>query len=144
VPTTYWTTPILLAVNHNYRWWVRAVDAHGGPGSWSAAMDFNVSLAPLAAPTLVGPAGPITDLTPTFSWNVVPDAHHYDIWVSDLTTGQTEVLRDTDVRGTEWTPEERGLVLGHAYRWWVRACTESEGVRRGGTGPWSNPLDFAL
>src|SRR5207237_8324148 len=40
-----------------------------------------------------GATGTLISLTPSFTWNAIPGATRYDVWVADLTTGQSPVLR---------------------------------------------------
>jgi hypothetical protein len=134
VTGTSWTPGSALAQGHSYRWWVEALSSSGGASAWSGSMDS--SIAPLATPTLIGPAGSTTNATPTFSWSAVAGADHYYIWISDLTTGQT--LGSSHVTGTSWTPGS-GMVQGHSYRWWVEALNSS-----GGASAWSGSMDIRI
>src|SRR5262249_49945147 len=83
----------------------------------------------------IGPSGTSVTL-PTFSWNAVTGADHYDIWVQDMSTGQ--VLRNTNVAGTAWTPSSP-LVEGDTYHWWVRPVT---GL--GGNALWSEYMSITV
>src|SRR5207244_4168848 len=95
---TSWAPTTPLQPGDNYTWWVRAVDNSGAnAGAWSTPLDFSV--ASLAKPSLVGPIGSTSSDRPTFAWNPVTGADHYDVWVNDLTTGQSGVLRKQDVAG---------------------------------------------
>src|SRR5262245_42792544 len=69
-----------------------------------------VPLAPLAQA-----ANPVV-----FAWATVSDADHYDLWVDDVSSGQTQVIRETSLGVATFTPAAP-LVLGHQYQWWVRA-----------------------
>ena len=40
---TTWTPPSPLISGHKYRWWVRALNADGGAGSWTGSVDFSVA-----------------------------------------------------------------------------------------------------
>jgi predicted phage tail protein len=135
---TTWTPTVSLSPGHRYRWWVRAVDSTGAAaGSWSNPLDFMV--ASLAAPTLVGPAGASTNAAPTFVWNATAGADHYDVWVADLTTGQSSVLRQEDAVAAAWTPATP-LAAGDRYRWWARAVDSTNT----NYSAWSSPLDFVV
>jgi predicted phage tail protein len=123
-----------LAPGHSYRFWVRDVDSLGNASDWSSGMDFSVAALPV--PAIVGPAGSTTDKAPAFSWTIVPGANHYDLWVSDLTTGQ--VLENPDVTGTSFTFSQL-LVPDHSYESWVRAF-DSNGFASG----WSAGLSVTL
>lgn len=90
-----------------------------------------------AKPSLVGPSGSTTDTTPTISWTAVSGASRYDLWVDNLTTGQNQVLRRTDLAGTSFTPSHP-LAAG-TYRAWVRAVSAA-----GQSSDWSASLDFTV
>src|SRR5262249_19593010 len=116
----------------------RAVDSTGtAAGSWSNPLDFTVTT--LAAPTLVGPAGAVTNAAPTFVWNATAGADHYEIWVDDLSTGQSAVLRKQDAGAAGWAPATP-LSAGDHYRWWVRAVDSTNS----NYSAWSSPLDFVV
>jgi hypothetical protein len=132
VQGTSWMPSSNLSSGSSYRWWVRALDTAGGASAWSSALDF--SKAALATPTLIGPTG-TADPTATFSWNAVDGASSYEIYVSNLTTGQ---VIDQRVSGNSWTPSS-GLASGDSYRWWVRAFDAS-----GGASSWSASLTFSV
>jgi uncharacterized protein YkwD len=129
---TSWTPTTALTTGHTYRTWVQAVGA-GNVALWGNAQDFTVTL---AAPNLQGPAGSITSATPTFAWNSVPWAQTYDVWVNDLTTGQSKTLYAPGLAATTWTATA-SLTAGHNYRWWVQAVAGSNAV-------WSASQDFAV
>ena len=101
VPGTTWTPITPLTQGHPYNWWVRALDNSGLASAWSASASFSV--AALTAPVLASPTGSSAPL-PTFSWNAVAGADHYDVWVQDTKTGQ--VLRDMTVAATTWVLSE--------------------------------------
>src|SRR5205823_4381385 len=135
-PATSWAPTIPLTSGDSFRWWVRAVNSTStATGPWSAPLSFTISA--LAAPSLVGPGTPITSVQPTFTWKAVAGADSYDIWVDDVTTGQSAVLRDHGVTSTTWVPTTP-LHVGHAFRWWVRAVDSTAT----NNGPWSSPLNF--
>src|SRR5262249_5013213 len=115
-------------------WWVRAVDKVNSPGSWSAAGVFTVKS--LAVPQLNGPSGAITSTLPTFRWNSITGASHYDIWVQDMKTNQ--ILRNQDVTAPSWKPASP-LNLQDTYTWWVRAV---DGVNS--PGQWSSGQTFTI
>ena len=69
----------------------------------------------------------------------VAGADHYDIWVNDLSTGQSAVLRDQDVTGASWVASV-ALKAGEKYRWWLRAVD----VSGSNLSAWSSPLDFSV
>jgi hypothetical protein len=133
VTGTTWSPTSPLIQGHGYSWWVRAVDNTGHGGAWSSSLNFSV--AALATPTLIGPTGTSTTL-PSFNWNAVAGADHYDIWVQNMRTGQ--VLRDQSVTGTTWVPASP-LAPGDSYKWWVRAIDSVNSP-----GPWSSSQTFTV
>jgi hypothetical protein len=135
VTGTSWAPGIPLNQGDSYEWWVRGISGAGVEGAWSSGLEFQV--APMAAPTLISPSGLSTTQTPTFTWNAVVGASHYDLWVNDVTTGRSAVLHDNAIQGTSFTPATP-LPYGDSFRWWVRGIS-SNFV----TGPWSDSLDFA-
>ncbi len=135
---TSWVPPTPLAAGDSYRWWVRALDSTGTyPGAWSAAVNFNVIGLP--TPALIGPAAPVLDAEPAFTWNAAVGADHYDIWVDDVTSGQSPVLRNQVVAGTSWSPSTP-FKPGDTFRWWVRALDQNGGD----ASAWSSPLTFSV
>ncbi len=135
VASTAWTASTPLTAGDSYKWWVRAFDGNNSPGPWSAAQTFAAYA--LAAPGLIGPGGTAPAL-PTFTWNAVTGASHYDIWVTNMTTGQSAVLRNQDVVGTSWAASTT-LIAGDSYRWWLRAVASSNM-----DSAWSASLDFTV
>jgi hypothetical protein len=133
VTGTSWTPFTALTTGDSYAWWVRTAANSGGFSRWSSEQVFSVI--PPTTPTGLGAS---TGTRPTLSWNPVSQADHYDLWVDDLTTHLSQVVRDTNVTGTMWEPST-SLDMGHTYRWWVRAVNNG-----GGTSGWSAPQTFAV
>ncbi|NDJ60950.1 MAG: hypothetical protein GYB67_07485 [Chloroflexi bacterium] len=131
-------------VGGDYRWWVLTWNAYGF-GPWSAEANFTLALPPMAAAPLT-PAGQITDTQPTFTWDAVPGASWYLLWLSDVTgpTG-TQVFNgwveasSVCANGTCAVTPSLTLGDGRSYRWWLRTWNEA-----GGFGPWSDSVDFAI
>ncbi|MFO0865542.1 MAG: hypothetical protein U0744_12980 [Gemmataceae bacterium] len=121
-----------LTPGSNYTWWVRAVSTDGTLGAWSVSKTFSTPA--LTVPVVTGPTGSGNSTTPTFAWNAVAIAARYDLYVSDATTGQDQVVRNTNLTGTSWTlTGVPSLVSGHKYRFWLRAISvdgSSHGARR--------------
>jgi hypothetical protein len=70
---------------------------------------------------------------PAILWNALPGAVKYDLWIDNVTTGQTQFVRQ-DVTGTSFTPSA-DLPMG-IYRVWVRAVDKI-----GNFGAWSARYD---
>jgi hypothetical protein len=134
---TSFTPTTALSDSHSYRIWVQAGNLFGN-GSWSTAHDFATGTAPIAppaeAPQLTAPAAYVAILRPAIVWDSVADASYYDLWVDDLTTNTSQVIRQTQLASTSFTPTS-DLTDGHAYRIWVRAGNVF------GYGPWSAARD---
>lgn len=86
--------------------------------------------ATLAAPTGLAPSGLVQASTgydePTFSWNAVAGADHYDLSVVNDTTGQT-VVSVQGIDGTSYaTPAAQALMPGDAYTFYLSAFTADD------------------
>jgi hypothetical protein len=99
-----------------------------------------LSLEASATPQMpAGPSGNIGTDMPTFVWTSVPTASTYDLWISDLTTGQSPVVSRSHLQGTSLTlTAAQALSPGHHYRWWIRGVTGS------GLLAWGLPTDFTI
>ncbi len=74
-------------------------------------------------------------LRPTFTWDALPGAAKFDVWINDVSRGITQYVRNTNVNGTSFTPSS-DLPLA-VYRAWVR------GIAADGTaGMWSTGIEF--
>jgi hypothetical protein len=129
VTGTSWTPPADLVSGRKYSFTVRAVNA-SNLGVWSTAAAFSI-----ARPTPSGPVGDVNNVRPTFNWSAVTGVASYQVRVVDLTTGRRVYLES--VSATNWSPSS-DLVVGHRYRWWVRA------VNAAGLGAWSVLTDFRV
>ncbi|MCI0737416.1 MAG: fibronectin type III domain-containing protein [Gemmataceae bacterium] len=91
-------------------------------------------------PTLnpTGVNGQINRLRPTLSWTASLNALVYQVWINDLTTGESNLYTNNLTLATSWSPPS-DLVSGHTYRWWVR------GIEFGGLAhAWSLHQDFTV
>src|SRR5262249_39663690 len=93
----------------------------------------------LSAVTAIGPVGLIGNASPTFTWNALAGADHYEVWVDDQTTQTSSVLHNENLTGTSWTTTA-ALTPGDTYRWWVRGID----VTNTFASDWSSPLDFSV
>ena len=129
--TITYTRPAFLPAG-NYRWWVQAVTAAGVRGAWSVARDFQIPI-----PTIIAPRGLIITSTPKFRWSGVVEFLTYELWVDNLTTGVSQVLRVqglTDKFYTPTLPLENG-----SFRAWVRGF-DKDGL----ASQWSALADFTI
>jgi hypothetical protein len=124
-------------------WWVQTWNS-SGVGPWSEPMSF-VALnegAPGEA-TLISPNGAIADSTPTFTWNAVPDATWYYLWVNDSVGTrikrwyQAYEVGCSGGTGSCGATAETALKAGGG-KWWILTWNAS------GYGPWSAPLAFTV
>jgi hypothetical protein len=152
-----------LSPGFTYRWWIGAVSSNGQAATWSSARTFSIPT--LAAPTPTfgtlsskSIAGPTVSATPTLTWNTTQASltKWYDIWVDDVTTNTTQLIRVyVDGTQTSWkvgtptsstlppaaaaTRSVTSLISGHRYRWWVRAVSTD-----GTAGAWSGAFYFTV
>ncbi|MBC7964977.1 MAG: Ig-like domain-containing protein [Fuerstia sp.] len=117
----------------NYRIWVRSVHLSGFRSQWSLSSDFRVN-------TPVAIQSPVTQQNtarPSLTWNSLPGAVKYDLWINDSSTGQTEVVRKVNLTSTTWT-SDTDMPLGQ-YRAWVRGI-DAKGV----AAQWSAAVNFGV
>ncbi|MBX9678123.1 MAG: hypothetical protein K2X38_05110 [Gemmataceae bacterium] len=135
---TSWESTVSLTVGNNYRWWVRGWNlTHTIPSDWSAQTDFTVSA--MSKVTPLAPSGSTSSGSPTFSWTGIQGAAYYDVWVDNVSTGQSQVVRNQTATGTSWTPSYV-FSTGDSYRWWIRALDST----KTNIGAWSDSLDFSV
>jgi len=85
---------------------------------------------------LTGPAATTTSLTPQITWSATRSTISYDVWITNLSTGQNPVLQ-VNVPTNAFTPAtEPGI---GRYRVWVRSRLEG-----GQLSAWSAPRDFQI
>ncbi len=88
-------------------------------------------------PVISGPAALTEEARPVITWNALPGASRYDVWIDNLTTGVRQIIRKENVIGTSFQPTES---LGIAtYQVWVRAFDNLERP-----GFWSVPYRFRV
>ncbi len=138
---TSWQATMNLTPGDTYQWWVATVSANGAE-YWSTGQTFFM-LASLPAPIQTGPSGVIAVSAnynePTFTWNSVPAAASYDVWVNDVTTGQAQVVRQTNLSASSTSFQTTtALTPGQTYEWWVAT------VSANGTHFWSAGQTFTL
>ncbi|MFN9720936.1 MAG: PKD domain-containing protein [Planctomycetota bacterium] len=116
----------------NYRWWVQAVATSGNRAAWSSPKDFTI-----AVPSIVNPRGAINTNLPRFTWNADPGFVKFDLWVDNLTTNSSQVLRVQDLTTRFYQavlPFENGT-----FRAWVRGIDAA-----GNISQWSGFADFSI
>ncbi len=131
-------TPVTPLPNGTFHAWVRPLAADGEPGLWSQRLIFQMDYR--VGPVTMTPQGITTDRTPEFLWQAVDGAVEYELWVNNVTTGQSKVIYQfvPHVQGADeisWTqPTELNT---SDYRWWVRAIGPD-----GYKTAWSTATDF--
>jgi len=116
----------------NYLAWVRGIAKDGLAATWSSVA-FSVTV----APTITQGQNATFDRTPVIKWNALPGAHHYDVWINNLTTGVSQIVRNTNVTSTTFTGSST-LPIGN-YRVWVRGITTD-----GYPTAWSSATNFSI
>jgi hypothetical protein len=119
--TDPWHRPVAdLAANQQHTWKVRAKNVIGW-GPYSAPLAFKpipVYTQPPATPVAVGPAGCVTTVRPTFSWQPAARAVDYKILIQRVTPNEDLIYREVD--GTSFTsPIDLEAQVPH--RWKVKA-----------------------
>jgi hypothetical protein len=126
----------------DYRFWVRAYNSETGAfGRWSDPMDFTVP-----APVVTGPISPVVSTRhPEITWTEVDTAVSYDVWVNNLTTDESQIIRSTNQLDTTYDLNDY-LIENHTtglvnadYRVWVRAFDPTGVVTH-----WSAAYDFTV
>ncbi len=125
-----WQSGTDLALG-SYRVWVRGLDASGLAAAWSPVVNFNVS----TSPVMTAPLSSTFERRPQFTWNAVPSATKYDIYIRNMDT-ETVAFSQANIAATNWTPPS-DLPDGH-YRWQVVAASANA------RGLWSNLVDFTI
>ena len=116
-----------------YRVWVRAISEQQDKSSWSVPLTFRISAPPaINTPTKLQPTA-----RPTLSWQSIPGATTYEIWIDNRSTGQSAFVRDSSLTTSSFTPSS-DLPFGD-YRFWVRAF-DQDGVATA----WATAKDFAV
>ena len=113
--------------------WLRSRSAFGHVSAWSPAVDINISTPVTLNPiTFQQPTA-----RPTVSWQPLPGAVKYDLWLDNRSTGPSQVVRNTALTTTSWT-SAADLPMGR-YRVWVRGIDAGNEPRS-----WSALQDFLV
>jgi len=128
-----WYTPTMDLGIGQFAVWVRSIAVNGNQSAWSPRFTFRIN-----TPVTIQPLE-FTQSTarPVVSWNPVPGAVRYDVWIDNLATQQSQYVRLTNVVGTQWT-SATDLPMGR-YRMWVRGI-DATGV----AANWSLAKDFVI
>ena len=127
-------TPATSLAPGSVQWWIKTNNPVGD-GPWSPPLNFTVGGLPGAA-DLVSPTGSIVTNNPTYTWNSVPNASWYYLWVNDATGNVIKQWYTADLAGCangepscSVTPATN--VSSGNGKWWVRTYNDV------GLGPWS-------
>ena len=116
-----------------YNLWIRAGNEEGQFSEYTP--QFNFKITTKAIFNVVERYQ--TTATPTLTWSPLAGATRYDLWINNLTTGQQQVVRATDLAETFWT-SPTDLPMG-SYRAWVRGLDASDLP-----ADWSIAVDFLV
>ena len=124
----------------NYKWWVLPKNSFGN-GTWSFPASFSIQGSTPGQPTLIAPAGTVTDTTPLYQWSHVSLATDYLLLVAengtDVVTKTTYSAASICSAGTCSVDPGITLNLGN-YKWWVLPKNSS------GNGTWSLAGSFSI
>lgn len=129
--------PALLP-DGEYGVYLRAINSDGLASNWSDLLRFSVGVMPPPdVPELTADSIETEDRTPTLAWNSVRNAERYDLWIDNLSTGERQIIRRTDLTGTSFTP---GAPLEDgAYRAFVRSVNDEDTA-----SVWSEKVEFRV
>jgi uncharacterized protein (DUF1800 family) len=133
--------PEITLAEGPHAWWLRTANS-AGVGPWSAGMPFRVSssAAPPGAATLVAPKGVIASNNPAYSWNEVPTATDYHLWINKASGNlHRQWYRAADIcRGGACSVTPNLTLNEGPHVFWVQ-------TRNGaGPGPWSSGMGFRV
>ncbi len=136
--TTCSVTPAKTLNGGNHTWWIQTWNA-GGLGPWSAGMSFTTT--PLGAVALVSPSGSTANHTPTYTWNVVPGATWYYLWVngpSGVVIQKWYTSADANCTALTCSVTPVTNLNSGNHTWWIQTWNSA------GTGPWSSAKNFIV
>ena len=97
-------TPAAAIPRGQYTVWVARENSAGSFGAWTSGYSFLIDSTAPAVSAINAPATPSPNLTPTISWSASNGATRYDLWVNNVSTGQSQVIRQQNLTGTSFTP----------------------------------------
>jgi hypothetical protein len=133
-------TPNVALVNGAAAFWVEASNGGVNPARWSAAGAFTVAVV-IQPPLLLTPNASTGTRTPTFTWQSVPTAQWYLLWIDDSTGNvfqrwYSPAQLGCDSGATCSVGPGVNLVLG-AARFWVLSWKPAG-------QSWSEPMNFTV
>jgi hypothetical protein len=141
--TTCSVTPATTLGGGNHAWAIQTRN-NVGYGPWSSPKSFSTTLPDVpGAATLRMPSGDIGTLyNPTYTWDEVPDATSYYLWVD--APGQSGIIKklytalEANCNGTTCSVTPMTTLGGGNHAWALQARNAA------GNGPWSSPMSFSL
>ena len=113
-----------------YNLWVRAISGTGENSRFTPQYNFRINTA-----AILNRLHPVqTTPTPTLEWRTLAGAVEYDLWIDNVSTGQSQVVRGQNLAGTSFTTPVLDMGL---YRAWVRGVDAS-----GRVASWSASISF--
>lgn len=99
------------------------------------------SASPPSAVAKISPSGTTSDNTPTYSWNALPTATNYYLWVNDVNGSGTikQQLSSSAVNcgsGSGQCSYTPSMAVSGSSTWWVQASNAN------GSGSWGTPMTF--
>jgi hypothetical protein len=142
VGTQTFFDPTTVFTQGSYVAWVRGFNGSDEAGPWSPALRFAVDILPPSRPQMTGPIGVngsrvVNTLNPTYSWTAAERAERYELYVNNITTGEFQVIRRSDITGLSFTSlvsQKQGEI-----RAWVRGINSA-----GEAGEWASVLSFLI
>ncbi|MCA9058147.1 MAG: hypothetical protein KDA85_06590, partial [Planctomycetaceae bacterium] len=129
VSSSEWTPDFDFGIGL-YNVWVQAKDALGHKSFWTQQKNVKVN----TRATIDAIELQQNTSNPALSWEPLPGAVHYDLWIDNLSTGISQFIRLQNLTGTSWTPSAP-MPLGR-YAAWLRGidakdtpATWSYGIR---------------
>jgi hypothetical protein len=120
--------------------WRMGLDDIGSAWGWWVDNIKVYTCVPVAA-LLITPSGNIgTNYTPLYTWNKVPGATWYYLWVNGPSGNVIQKwYQATAVCGTSSCSVTPATTLGNgAHTWWIQTWNS------GGYGPWSSGMNFSI
>jgi hypothetical protein len=131
---------VILAEGNHY--WAVVAQNGAGVGLWSNLKTFKVDLNAPRKPVLIAPSGVITDNTPLYQWNEVPEATDYLVIVKNADTDTWmywEWLAAGPICSDGVCEIEPAITLADGNHWWAVVGMNSVGV-----GVWSPEMAFEV
>jgi hypothetical protein len=136
-PQNFWLS------NGSYQMWVRAwgpggYSTGGAVAGWGGPYSFSLNEPTPTAPVLSAPLGSISDETPIFTWNSVPGATWYQVYVAGSTGPLHHQWHQMNCDTGTCTLDLNLVLAQGEYTVWLQAYGP------GGIGPWNGGASFTV